>query len=112
RQIGGDEEVVVGMQQLREPRGVEGVVRVERRDQLLELGLGDGLRRRIDRGRTKLDADVGSRPGEVDYVEEDSPRIQRSRIAVEVVAVTLVGEARDVCGGAELRGEYAQVREF
>ena len=48
----------------------------------------------------------------MDHVEEDSPRIQRSRIAVEVVAVTFVGEARDVCGGAELRGGDAQVREF
>ena len=48
----------------------------------------------------------------MDHVEEDSPRIQRSRVAVEVVAVTFVGEARDVCGGAELRGGDAQVREF
>src|SRR5262249_59326608 len=38
--------------------------------------------------------------------------IQRSRIAVEFVDVTLIGEARDVCRGAELRGDDAQVREF
>src|SRR5205085_6397526 len=100
------------MKQLREPRGVEGIVWIELRDQLLELGLRDGRRRRNDRGRTELHADVGSCPGEVDHVEEDSPRIQRGRIAVEIVAVALVGEARDVCRGAELWGGDAQVREF